>query len=651
MFAQNPINRRYRLIGVVVVLVAVVAAGGWLAWRMLAPPVAASVEAAGGKDRAGAQSRPSAPQPPAAQPLAARWDCLAPVNARLAWTVVIKSTYTVNPSVLLGPSAEAQPGATGGQRRGERTLRGVLRARVEPGTSGGRSLIVALTEAVVHDDGRVSAATTWAQMATPIAVDQAADCGIVRFGFGPATGVAARNEWRLLLGLLDVRAGQQPSHWEARHRDPTGTHIADYHLTAFASGGDPVQAVVRRRKDYESVAGPPGAAPLLALIDASYVIVTARPGGGIASWDGTESVRLQTATGRLFVATKTAIDVQQTPAGPDDLALAARLTWRTPGPLEPVGADPHFDVPPGAPPPTFVDALASFSRWIAAGKLRLALGVLVPWLRAHPGAADELIAALLANELPADARAAAFLALELAETSQSQRALVAALRDSTMPDADRSRAAAALQGVRKPAGSTIDGLLLATANAGDGDEAASAALLAVGTLAGRSDVTESDRARLHERLEHALKASGADAKVVALGAIGNSADPERAATVTPLVDADEPTVRAAALGALNKIGRPLTLQAVLSKLAADPAGNVQSALATHLDMHNEPPLDALAATTKLLANNNLPLDTRLALARLMVRLAGRFDGAKSALEQQIAVELDGQVLRALGGKP
>jgi len=54
------------------------------------------------------------------------------------------------------------------------------------------------------------------------------------------------------------------------------------------------------------------------------------------------------------------------------------------------------------------------------------------------------------------------------------------------------------------------------------------------------------------------------------------------------------------------------------------------------------------APGKLLQDTTMPLPTRIALARLLARLAARFPAAREVLEARIGLEKDVSVLKALG---
>ncbi len=153
------------------------------------------------------------------------WGCLPPAGAELAWRVGNSSRYDIDPAAMLGE------GATGGVRSGQREMAGLLRATVQASEAGGRLLWMALLNPVVSDNGKVSDAPAWREMSRPIAVELAANCGVSRIGFGAGTGPRARNEWRLLLGLLDIKAGPAAGSWQVRQRDPTGTYVARYDRT------------------------------------------------------------------------------------------------------------------------------------------------------------------------------------------------------------------------------------------------------------------------------------------------------------------------------------------------------------------------------------------------------------------------------------
>ncbi len=499
-------NRVGLAAGAGVLVALVVAATLW--WR-LSTPNASSAPPSTNSDTG--HSRPAAePEKPALKP----WRCLPPVGAQLAWNVRNHSTYVIDPTALLGP------GSPGRAQRGTREFSARLRASATapagaavPDTAA-RHVVMALQDVVVRDNGSVSDDPTWQELNRPVVVEFGGNCGIERVGFGPGVGPGARNEWRLLLGLLDVKAGapsrrlrghpagRAAASWQVRHRDPTGIHVARYDRTSAA--GKPV--TIRRRLRYVTVhAAAAGvganARKMKARVLASMVQIRLRDLGGIASWQGREELRLQTEQGGLFAQTATALDITPTEPVSDAPGADADLTWSEPGALEPAGSDPHFDVPEGPQPTDFAAAIRRLEELAKGGQQRLALGVMVPWLRAHPEDAAALIAAIKAGDVAGDARPVAFLALELAGTPESRAALVAALNDPDMDEADRSRAAAALQDVPEPGDEVVSGVLkAATEGPINADETAAAALLAVGSLAGRQDVAPEHTERLGEHL-------------------------------------------------------------------------------------------------------------------------------------------------------
>jgi hypothetical protein len=271
------------------------------------------------------------------------------------------------------------------------------------------------------------------------------------------------------------------------------------------------------------------------------------------------------------------------------------------------------------------------------------------YLEARPEMARELMRRLRANELPAEAEAAAFLALGKAMTPEAREALLATMRDGSAEVIDRSRSLFAL--VDRPdvdAGLAREMATNAMAISSGGSRAeriyARESALAVGMMTGLRGDTEPDIKEVAVAAVPQLLALGNTATSLspAFGAIGNIGDPAMLSYVSPYTESPDPAVREAAARSVRRMSPQETGAFEASWLERETDPNVKRELYSTISKQSYDAQQPVAAgvVQRAIADlqSNPGLLTRKAIIQILGPLAATDPQAKAALMNQIAYE-------------
>lgn len=472
------------------------------------------------------------------------------------------------------------------------SLRGRLFLRALAREDVGWLLAGALTD--IAEGSGYEAAT-----AAPFLLRMSGDCRFADFGFLPAMKPEGRQQIRGLFQAMEVLLPAQPgaSGWMRAHQDQHGTYTALYSIEA-RQGDDPHPRLRKRRGPYTSLRG--GASPMdVTLLRAEATAVLDRDGAWLRAYDGQEHLRLG-QDGRPLLDLRAEVSLRRDDAPfPVSLPGTAAFTFGEAA----LGAGAR-QAPPQIPTDDRLrgldlnTALSAFLDRLKQGDDRAikdAAFALAAYLRSRKEAAAELLGRLRRGDLPDEAQAAAFLALEIAGTPQAESALAEALLDPGMRAMNRMRAAAALQDVPTPSERAISALTQAASArpaAGDeqGDNVRRTALLAMGTLSSRLEGDRPTEARrLRDEIGRQLRGARGPASrddpgdlTAALDAIGNSGDESFAAELKALAGHQEKTVRSHAAQAYRRMDPAVRDPALAGWLPKEGDPAVRQAIAETL---------------------------------------------------------------------
>lgn len=487
-------------------------------------------------------------------------------------------------------------GETRAMRSGSTAWRGELHVAPDPGAG---AATVSLRDVVVEAGEQESVLRL---LEAPARVDVDRRCRVLRFHFAAGLAPAAKDQWKLLasLGELLLPGEDDGEQWQRRQEDPTGTAVVRYQRPA-------ADRLVKEKLGYEALAARGGGARMVAEVGASRTEARFSPQGRLGSVTGVEALSLIDAdSGRPMAEARTRFAWALAPDREADVSAPGPLAAASAGMALTQPEARHFDAFEGPPPKTLEAAKRLFEQELERAGLRAALGVLVPFLRAHPDAAFALLDELRNRAFSREAHRHAFLALELARTPEARAALASALNDASFETGDRLRAAVALPDAGKPEAS-VDAIRTASHDADP--EVAGASRLALGRVAGRSDLPAPERRQIVDELEQSLNtAETLNDQVLAMEALANTGDPAVGAALRPHLEAADPLLRAAAAEGLRSLEASWELDRVLDLLASEASVPAQRALAELLATRTEDagPRALAVVQQKLLTGDELP---------------------------------------------
>lgn len=409
-------------------------------------------------------------------------------------------------------------------------------------------------------------------------------CRFRGLGFSPRWSASSRHRVESLFqgSELVLPNDASSSQWDAEQQDGVGSYVAKYQASTLGSA----QSIVRTKSHYRADAGAMQMGIRIQLLGARAEarFDPSRP-GWFHEVSGREHVRVHfqgQAPQGFVLAFHLKRDDARYVAPSDTLTLAlADFTGAT-------VADAHASN--AAPDPALAGvahdaALARFNAFLQkSGKSGIypAARYLADWLRAHPEESGRLLADLKSGAVDKAAHSALFLALELAGTTASRGVLADALVDAQLSEVNRARAAAALADHGEPTGAAAKALLDA-AHAPGSPMVASASLLGLGRLAGRTHEGDPLRAELRSTLDAELaRAKTDDAAIVVVDALGNSGDAAFAPALDTRLRTGRPALRAHAAEALGHLPADVARPRLLAQLKTEASTGVSTAIVRSL---------------------------------------------------------------------
>jgi hypothetical protein len=274
--------------------------------------------------------------------------------------------------------------------------------------------------------------------------------------------------------------------------------------------------------------------------------------------------------------------------------------------------------------------------------------LLADFLRANPAAATVLAGRIRAGTLPKELRAPAALALSLADTPEARAALVSVIQDPGVSFEDRLRTIHATA-TTAHAGPEEARVLRKLASDPQQRDAARVATLALGTLAGKQKTSQPALAgAIREEIRDQLSRERDPQRLLdLLGAAGNAASEDLQQAIEPFGSHRDPSLRAAAFGALGSIDTPEARERQLSWLESETDPEARRTMwHEEAQRQGRPSPETLA-----LASRRLSTETDRSSARLLIELLGRAlddEGARQALLSRLRTEQDPSLLQLLG---
>lgn len=431
---------------------------------------------------------------------------------------------------------------------------------------------VTLTQAMTQDQDRTSAS---ALEASPFFIRSDDRCQLLALGFSPAWSTQSRQLVSTVLKANEiVLPGDMSATWETRQRDGSGEYVARYQSLMTEMGAQ----IVRHKQLSKAESGGVELGFELKIEAARTEAVFDRSIGAMRSVRGEERVLLtlpgmpkQTLTHSFSMTRRddAFTEVASASLGAADFRDAFELEGVAKGD----GPDPSL---------LKMDANAARARFLAIFDERGSDGVLpaaqllAKWLRLHPEEAPLMLADLRQGKLAKGTHAALFLAFELAGSDATRDVLATAIQDPELSDLNRARAASALADHGKPTTESAQ-LLLKRAREDDSSMVATVSRLGLGSMAKRAEGALGDE--LHTLLGAELKAATGRADVVvAIDAIGNSADERFAPALIERLESTEPSVRAHAAEALGRLSPEASREALVARLSTEQDPQVISSL-------------------------------------------------------------------------
>lgn len=248
-------------------------------------------------------------------------------------------------------------------------------------------------------------------------------------------------------------------------------------------------------------------------------------------------------------------------------------------------------------------------------------------MRADPGLVQQVANMLRARGGALDQRTAGALvaSLEAAGTPDAQDALCELAEDENVREADRMRAAAALNGIAEPTPDTVEALARLTGPDQVGPVRRTATLAAA-TIAQRSASNSRLGVRADSVADAAIREALESDPVLALDAIGNRAGSRHLATVEQFLDSEDVAQRTAAVLALRQQPAGVRVRLLRDRLANETDPGCIAAIATQLRDALDNVEPGVAASLGSMATDALSREPTGAAAVALVELVGRTSG-------------------------
>jgi hypothetical protein len=491
----------------------------------------------------------------------------------LAFTADQQTSFVINPTALITDPKD-RPANIAGQKQ-RKTLSTPLWLWRVLGTKKETATIAAvMAEAVLRVNDKSAATSVIEGLDVPIIFTMDRRCRVDRLGMRKTMRPEAALEHQMTLMLAQMHLDPKARTWQTDQFDTLGR----YGVTYTRQGLE----IKRKKSRYSKVKrANPKVEMRARILEGTGSGRFDVAGRWFSQMNISDHVLLIGPSG-TFANVQTTLDIESVPAPADhpfftmpinaqDYRLVSAHQVAQPKRRK------RYEHPPidGLAQRSFGTVKTEFGALIKEGKAQLkddALRLLVQYLRLDAAHVAELMSSLRDGTFPTHAEATAFLALELAGGAAAHGALRNAAVDSGLLKVNRLRAVSALGDTHDATDRFVEDLIaIETQAAGAGDsEMSGSTAMALGTLGKNEALSESAQERASEFLVDRLKgAEDAQDTTASLAALSNRMDETTADEIEPYLSAENPSVRAAAYGALTRIGTPPAAETLLDSLIED----------------------------------------------------------------------------------
>ncbi len=473
------------------------------------------------------------------------------------------------------------------------------------------------------------------------------NCLFSEFAPTDAAPIAARNQWQMLLKMLEFGLVKDAvGEWDLTQRDTTAEYHAHYRRAGAADG----IRLMRSREPFGELGSDEHPISSEIVASASEALVEPR-GRWFKLITLNEHARLYT---QHKVLSEVVLKGELRARTPDDIGEFWVRNFRTEehdwSPAEettrPERPMPYSDYPPiaGLESRSMTSVMAEFAAFIRSkpqAKYDEGLNLLVQYLRLKPELARSLVADMKADRLDPELRAMTFLALQQTGGETVHKVLAEASRDTQLSRINRLQAVTALKEVPDVNRQVIDDLKqihTAQARTPEDRDVRNTAMLGIGAIGRRPNLPPEDKAVIVNTLAEAVRSRDKQDVRIGLSAIGNTGDPAMGKYVEPFLKSDDPDLRAGAIQALSSNGALPPATQLVDVLLTEKNSDVLRAYSDAI-VEGDPPVGPgdvtrIASTLR----TKPPVHVREPVIQLLGELAKTNAEAHSALIEGAKVE-------------
>jgi hypothetical protein len=566
----------------------------------------------------------------------AKLECLTWSSGAPVYRAKISTEYATNDAMLLGHFVPTTKSPTHKRVTSEMYLQFQPKARLDSISE----LLVHIQDANKRPLGDTISNSLGELPILTYKIQMGQDCRITLFN---AENQKANPFVVGLLLLLDFRLPSTPlKEWTSEQQDKTGIYLADYKVKTHESGDVQInrqrERYLRLDKDLEQKG-------YRAHIVESDIVASLDSGSfWFSKMSGIEDLSIL-KDGAAVLQTRIEFDLQRMSLG--FLLPPKIVTKELTSVYTRLEAEPVIPVLPE-------EVLRHYRLLINEGRMSDAVGALVIELKHNPAFADHVYAWLLDGSIGSNNIALTFLALSKASTAEAVTVLEAIFEDPDLPDQRRAQAAFALASLTPPSIEVAELLALQLDRIDiDQDFSSRSALMALGHMSSLiGDQDNATKSFISNAIENQFQLATSDQSIAtALSAAHNSGDINLYQTVRLQLSNSSPRIRSLAIEALAKIS------------STECRKDIYDYLIEESDLQTKAiAIDSLSRVIKDSQTNARPEEVSL-VAKIMKTTADsrirkstvsflgaqlQSDKAKKALLQQVAIEKDPDILRALG---
>lgn len=488
-------------------------------------------------------------------------------------------------------------------------------------------------------------------------------CRLTSFAFEDKYPDILHRRLRGLLQSMEMVAPEQPAarQWSTLQTDVFGQYHARYDR-------DGQLAAKRRRTRFQKLWGQTSQVSRYVIRDSKSEVAFAPEEKWLRKLHTYENLFAQAEKASPPTQLEFTFEAEATEPGPDpfrglDLSTVA-MTWygaHSAPPDPPATDDPD---PPWLKTAKLDEVLARYAEIVrgkAGGNPVLdAAKLIAAYIRARPEMAQEIFDRIKAKTIDEDLEATLFLGLQLAGNAAAHDVLMSASRDTELHQMARLRAIAALHSFDNPTDQTLNALLDLSTRTQDEEtdaerEARRTAVLGLGVLASEAEQkgnTELSQKAVEVLSDRVASTEDPDELAYELQSVGNSGNQALADDVAPLLESEDPALRAAATAAHRRMPPAATESWMPKRFSEETDHTVRR---TMLDTYQEQVnrnLDTPSAEMIQMAASQLPVEANATIRGQLIRLLGgavpSSTVAKEALIRHFPNEPKGELKRLIG---